>query len=81
MNRLTGLRPSFMKECFGWEWVVESWLRQEATGGNLSPEVRHSLFPAHPMDPGVSSGPFDSNKNWSGNMQVAERKSRGKGSQ
>jgi AraC-like DNA-binding protein len=45
MKRLTGLRPSIMKECFGWEWIVESWLHLEAVGGNLSPNIRNKLFP------------------------------------
>ena len=45
MHRLTRLRPSIMKECFGWEWIVEAWLRQEAEEGSLSPELRKGLFP------------------------------------
>jgi AraC-like DNA-binding protein len=36
LKRLTGLRPSIMKECFGWDWIVESWLLKEAQAGNLS---------------------------------------------
>ncbi len=45
MKRLTGLRPSLMKKCFGWEWIVESWLFREAKEGNLSPSLRLTLFP------------------------------------
>lgn len=45
MMRLTQLRPSILRECFGWEWVVEAWLRQEASEGSLSPLLRKSLFP------------------------------------
>jgi AraC-like DNA-binding protein len=45
MKRLTGLRPSIMKEAFGWEWIVESWLQKEAAGGGLSPESARRLFP------------------------------------
>ena len=45
MKRLTGLRPSIMKECFGWEWIVESWLHHEATEENLAPRLRDALFP------------------------------------
>jgi AraC-like DNA-binding protein len=45
MKRLTGLRPSIMRECFGWEWIVESWLHREAERGNLSPNLRNRLFP------------------------------------
>ena len=45
MKRLTGLRPSIMKECFGWEWIVESWLHHEAAEENLAPKLRDALFP------------------------------------
>jgi len=47
MHRLTRLRPSIMKECFGWEWIVEAWLRQEAEEGSLSPDLQKGLFPQH----------------------------------
>lgn len=29
MKRLTGYRPSFVREHLGWEWLVAAWLRQE----------------------------------------------------
>lgn len=29
MKRLTGYRPSFVREHLGWEWIVESWIRRE----------------------------------------------------
>ena len=45
LKRLTGLRPSIMKVCFGWEWIVESWLFREAAEGNLSSELRRTLYP------------------------------------
>ena len=45
MHRLTRLRPSIMKECFGWEWIVEAWLRQESEEGSLSPDLQRGLFP------------------------------------
>jgi AraC-like DNA-binding protein len=45
MMRLTNLRPSLLRDCFGWEWVVEAWLCQEAGRGNLSPLLKESLFP------------------------------------
>ncbi len=45
MRRLTGLRPSIMRECFGWEWIVEAWLYREAHAGSISPFLRRSLFP------------------------------------
>ena len=52
MNRLIGLRPSIMKECFGWEWIVESWLYREAKNGNLSPHLSLRLFPKRGFNPG-----------------------------
>jgi len=58
--RLTGLRPSMMKSCFGWEWIVESWLFREALDGSLSHSLRNSLFPALPArgpeQPGAKAG-------------------------
>lgn len=53
LKRLTGLRPSTMKECYGWEWIVESWLVREAESGNLSPQLRATLFPAQGSDDGL----------------------------
>lgn len=53
MKRLTGLRPSLMRECFGWEWIVEAWLFEEARAGNLSPELSRHLFGS--PSPGSSS--------------------------
>ncbi len=50
LKRLTGLRPSIMRECFGWEWIVESWLVKEAESGNLSRNLRNTLFPDKPPD-------------------------------
>jgi AraC-like DNA-binding protein len=51
MSRITGLRPSLMRECFGWEWIVEAWIREEAVAGNLSPTLRNRLLP---MEGGMS---------------------------
>lgn len=45
MKRLTGLRPSMMSECYGWEWIVESWLFTEAESGSLSSRLKTTLFP------------------------------------
>jgi len=36
MYRLVGVRPSQARECLGWEWLLESWLRREAETGGLS---------------------------------------------
>ncbi len=38
MVRLTGVRPSQARECLGWEWFLEAWLRKEAEHGGLRPE-------------------------------------------
>lgn len=29
MKRLTGFRPSFVREHLGWEWILEAWWREE----------------------------------------------------
>lgn len=29
MKRLTGFRPSFIRQHLGWEWIVAAWLKQE----------------------------------------------------
>lgn len=36
MKRLVGVRPSMARECLGWEWLVESWLRKEEAEGGLA---------------------------------------------
>ena len=75
MKRLTGLRPSLMKQCYGWEWVVESWLHKEAMDGNLSPRLKQSLFPeelqSEPSKAPVTS--LDRRAVSSGVMRVAEQ--------
>jgi len=58
MKRLTGLRPSIMREAYGWEWIVESWLKKEATDGGLAPELSRKLFPPD-------------NKQWNGRSSAA----------
>lgn len=37
MYRLTGVRPTAARDCLGWEWVMESWLRREAEMGGFAP--------------------------------------------
>ena len=39
MHRLLGYRPSEIRGYLGWEWIVETWLRQEAAGGSLTPNL------------------------------------------
>jgi hypothetical protein len=35
MERILGVRPSFARERFGWEWVLEAWLLREQECGGL----------------------------------------------
>lgn len=35
MKRLTGHRPTFVRERLGWEWIVETWIRRERGYGAL----------------------------------------------
>lgn len=36
MHRMTGFRPTTVRQFLGWEWLFESWLRIEADRGNLT---------------------------------------------
>ncbi len=38
MKRLLGCRPRDVRECLGWEWIVESWVREEAARGGFDLE-------------------------------------------
>jgi AraC-like DNA-binding protein len=48
MARLTGHRPTEARMYFGWEWLMEAWLRQEAESGGLAPELTVEV-----LQPGV----------------------------
>jgi AraC-like DNA-binding protein len=48
MYRLTGIRPTAARECLGWEWVMESWLRVEADHGGLVPDLTSLETPSTP---------------------------------
>jgi AraC-like DNA-binding protein len=79
MKRLTGLRPSIMRECFGWEWIVESWLFREAESGSLAPELRARLFRRPGTSPmgrqaAVSGAPIPMQRR---SMRVAEESQKG----
>lgn len=80
MKRLTGLRPSIMRECFGWEWIVESWLFQEAEAGNISPFLTQALFPPEPREPETPSRAVagSSTPSESGLLRVAEDRQDGR---
>ena len=36
MVRLTGIRPRTVRKRVGWEWIVEAWLRREASEGSIT---------------------------------------------
>ena len=38
MKRLIGCRPTEVRDCLGWEWVLESWIRGEAQRGGFDRE-------------------------------------------
>jgi len=44
MMRLVGCRPTEARECLGWEWLLEAWLRREADAGGLAPDITHWLL-------------------------------------
>lgn len=37
MKRLLGCRPSEVRRCLGWEWIVESWIALETQTGRIDP--------------------------------------------
>lgn len=44
MHRLTGFRPSEVREYLGWEWLLEAWLCEEARTGGLAPQYAFDLL-------------------------------------
>ena len=46
MYRLTGVRPSTVRENLGWEWFIEAWIETEVAEGCfiLPPTVPHSVL-------------------------------------
>ena len=46
MKRLTGLRPSEVKSRYGWSWIIECWILEEARRGGFDRErYRRALEP------------------------------------
>jgi AraC-like DNA-binding protein len=43
MHRLLGVRPSDARRNLGWEWLVEAWIRTEATTGGFSTDMLSTL--------------------------------------
>jgi AraC-like DNA-binding protein len=39
--RLIGVRPSDVRDCLGWEWVLEAWVEEERRAGNFFPGAVH----------------------------------------
>ncbi|MDX1645559.1 MAG: AraC family transcriptional regulator [Longimicrobiales bacterium] len=52
MQRLIGLRPSQVRECLGWEWILETWLRREADEGGLAPSGAREIRQGERAYPG-----------------------------
>jgi AraC-like DNA-binding protein len=40
LERLVGVRPSYVRPRLGWEWLVESWLQSERISGRLQAPLR-----------------------------------------
>lgn len=38
MKRMLGCRPTEVRECLGWEWIVESWVKSETQRGGFAAE-------------------------------------------
>ena len=49
MYRLTGTRPSTVRERLGWEWFIESWLETETAEGGLALPPRVPAWRPHTM--------------------------------
>ncbi len=47
MERLVGVRPSFVRDRLGWEWLVEAWLQREWMEGGMRVELVG--FPRAPL--------------------------------
>jgi AraC-like DNA-binding protein len=45
MKRLIGCRPTHVRRCLGWEWIVEAWLRMESARGALTLRSRRARLP------------------------------------
>ncbi len=51
MHRLTGFRPSEVREYLGWEWLLEAWLCEEARTGGLAPQYTFDLLAGATVQP------------------------------
>lgn len=57
MKRMVGVRPSTVRDCLGWEWVVECWLEQEYAAGGLRVPLRAApVLELNPAPPACDSG-------------------------
>ncbi len=46
MKRLLGVRPTEVRDCLGWEWIVEAWVKAETARGGFDHErFPHALAP------------------------------------
>jgi AraC-like DNA-binding protein len=58
MYRLVGIRPTSARDCLGWEWLIEAWLRREAEDGGLLP----NLFELQPKQAAYTPRPVRRSK-------------------
>lgn len=56
MKRMVDVRPGTVRDCLGWEWVVECWLQQERTAGGLRVPLRPAT--TLDLDPTSAAGEF-----------------------
>ena len=66
MYRLTGVRPSSVRERLGWEWFVEAWLEMEVAEGGLAlpPRVPTHLGEAGGATPTPALLASDRSERW-----------------
>ncbi|HEX7051389.1 MAG TPA: AraC family transcriptional regulator [Longimicrobiales bacterium] len=62
MKRFLGCRPTEIRGLFGWEWIIETWIRREARTGGIDPDryratVEVYLDESRGDDPDASPGP------------------------
>ena len=66
MKRLTGLRPSEVKSRYGWSWIVECWIYEEARRGGFDRDrYRRALAPYLAESPvPAPRAPFRTTPTW-----------------
>lgn len=59
MKRLLGCRPSEVRRYFGWQWIVEAWIAEEARAGRIDPERYRDLIKEYLEDAGEINDEVD----------------------